>query len=148
MLGFWNYHDRLLERCEWAFAEPVIVFPAGKNPAGYAVRGIFDTPPERADLGLSSGGLSNQAPWVGFRVVELPDVELPEQGMQFEARSTLWEVVDVEPDGGGHVRCRAFRVGPGSSAPLPPVDVFAPIPDIPGPRGRWRQTAWGAGTWV
>jgi hypothetical protein len=147
MLGFWNYQDRLLERCEWAFAEPVVLYPAGKDPAGYPVRGIFDTPPEHADLGLTRD-LSNQAPWVAFRVVELPDVELPQQGMQFEARAARWEVVDVEPDGSGHVRCRAFRIGPGSTAPLPPVDWLAPIPDLVGPRARWGLSKWRECTWV
>jgi hypothetical protein len=130
MLGFWNHQDRALERHMWAFAEPIIVYPEGKDPAGYVVRGIFDSPPEAADLGLTRG-LSNQAPWVDFRVVELPDCELPEQGMQFEARAARWEIVDVQPDGGGQVHCRCFRVGPGSTAPLPPVDTLAPIPVMP-----------------
>lgn len=130
MLGFWNHVDRLHAIAEWAFAEPVVIFPEGKDPAGYAVRGIFDTPPEHAGLGLTEP-LSNQAPWIAFRVLELPDQELPEVGMQFEARAARWEVSDVQPDGGGHVRCQVFRVGPGSTAPLPPIDDPAPIP---GPR--------------
>ena len=131
MLGFWNHVDRLHERCEWAFAEPIVIYPEGKDPAGYAVRGIFDTPPEQAGLGLGVP-LSNQGPWIGFRVLELPDQEVPEQGTQFEARAARWEIVDVQPDGGGHVLCRCFRVGPGSTAPLPPIDDPAPIP---GPGG-------------
>src|SRR5262245_42224628 len=116
----------------WAFGEPVVLFPErpGADPAGYAVRGIFDTPPEQAGMGLTVA-LSNQAPWIGFRVLELPDAELPEQGMQFEARGARWEVVDVQPDGGGHVRCQVFRVGPGATAPLPPVSDPAPIPTPP-----------------
>jgi hypothetical protein len=127
MLGFWNYHDLALDRWLWAFGEPVTVYPEGMDPAGYAVRGIFDCPPEHTALGLERD-VSNQAPWVSFRVLELPDAALPEQGLVFEARATRWEVSDVEPDGGGHVRCRCFRLGPGSSAPLPPVDSPAPIP--------------------
>ena len=130
MFGFWNKQDLLLERAMWAFAEPVVLFVPGGDPAGVAVRGIFDSPHAHSDLALGVE-LSNQAPWVGFRIVELPDSELPGQGWQFDARGARWEVSDVEADGGGHVRCRAFRVGPGSTAPLPPVDVPAPIPTVP-----------------
>lgn len=118
---WWDQQDRLLERCVATFGEPVLFFSRYADPVvGVWLRGIFDTPPERADLSLMRE-LSNQAPWVAFRVLELPENELPEQGEQFEARGARWEIVDVEPDGGGHVRCRAFRVGPGSTAPLPPV---------------------------
>jgi hypothetical protein len=127
MFGFWNHHDRLLERTMWAFGEAVVVFPVGGDPAGYAVRGVFDSPPAHTDLAMGVE-LSNQAPWVGFRVVELPEAAYPEQGMLLEARGARWEVSDVEADGGGHVKCRLFRVGPGSLAPLPPVDELAPIP--------------------
>jgi hypothetical protein len=87
----------------------------------------LDSPPAHADLAMGVE-LTNQAPWVGFRVVELPDAAFPVQGMQLEARGARWELVDVEADGGGHVKCRLFRVGPGSTAPLPPVDPLAPIP--------------------
>lgn len=127
MLGFWNKQDLALERQMWAFAEPVLLFVPGGDPAGAAVRGIFDSPPAHADLAIGVE-LSNQAPWVGFRILELPNAEMPAQGWQFEARGARWEVSDVEPDGGGHVKCRCFRVGPGSTAPLPPVDEPAPIP--------------------
>jgi hypothetical protein len=108
----------------------VILFVPGGDPTGFAGRGIFDSPPAHADLAMGVE-LSNQAPWVGFRVVELPDAAIPTQGMQLEARGARWEVTDVEADGGGHVKCRIFRVGPGSTAPLPPVDFLAPIPGDP-----------------
>jgi hypothetical protein len=127
MLGFWSYQDRLLERCEWAFAESVTLYAPAPAVGLAIVRGIFDTPPTRSDLALLAD-LSNQAPWVGFRVVELPGGALPEQGQQIEARGALWEIVNVQPDGGGHVRCQLFRVGAGSTAPLPPADPLAPIP--------------------
>lgn len=129
MLGYWNYQDRALERCLWAFAEPVVVFPEGKDPAGYAVRGIWETPATQAPLGLPNQGLSNQSTTIAFRILELPDAEIPTQGLQVEARATRWEVVDVEQDGGGWVHCRLFKIGPGALAPLPPVDDGAPIPE-------------------
>lgn len=127
VFGFWNVQDRALERQMWAFGEPVVLFIPGGDPTGVAVRGIFDSPPAHADLALNVE-LSNQRPWVSFRVVELPDAQQPGEGWQLEIRGARWEVSDVEPDGGGHVRCRVFRVGPGSTAPLPPVDDPAPIP--------------------
>lgn len=117
-MPWWDLHDRMLERHMGAFGEAVTLFPLGGGSVGVPLRGIFDTPPERADLNLLRD-LSNQAPWVDFRVLELPDTELPEQGSQLEIRGARWEVVDVAPDGGGQVRCRLFRVGPGSTAPLP-----------------------------
>jgi hypothetical protein len=144
MLGFWNHQDRLLERCQWAFAEPVIVYPVGKDPAGYLVRGIWETPAANAPLGTVQG-LSNQATTIAFRVLELPDAEVPSQGLQIEARAARWEVVDVEQDGGGHVFCRIFRIGPGgTTAPLPPIDDGAPIPEpVPVTEllTRWRSAA-------
>lgn len=133
MLGFWNHQDRALERQMWAFGEPVTLFVPGGDPVGVAIRGVFDAPPSHADLAMGVE-LSNQAPWVGFRVLELPDADLPRQGWQFDARGARWEITDVEPDGGGHVRCRCFRIGPGSTAPLPPVDQPAPIPPPAGSR--------------
>jgi hypothetical protein len=124
---YWNWQDVVLERCMATFGEPVIVYPAGGNPAGYVVRGIWETRADHAPLGLTVD-LSNPSITVDFRIVELPDAEVPTQGMQLEARATRWEVVDVEQDGGGRVKCRVFRIGPGSGAPLPPVDMPAPIP--------------------
>lgn len=134
LFGYWNWQDIVLERSMWAFGEPIIVYPTGKDPAGYLVRGIWETHPIQAPMGTTVD-LSNQTMTVGFRVVELPDAEVPTQGMQLEARATRWEVVDVEQDGGGRVVVRVFRIGPGSGAPLPPVDDPAPIPDAP--------TLWG-----
>jgi hypothetical protein len=128
MLGFWDYQDIVLERSMWAFAEPVVVYPEGKDPAGYAVRGIWETPAMHAPLGLTVD-LSNQATTISFRIVELPDGEVPTQGLQLEARNVRWEVVDVEQDGGGHAHCRIFRIGAGASAPLPPLDGGAAIPE-------------------
>ena len=118
----------------WAFGEPITLYPASggaTTPIGI-VRGIFDTPPQRSDLDLLAD-VSNQGPWVGFRVVELPSAELPVQGQQLEARGALWEIVNVRPDGGGHVRCELFRVGDGSTSPLPPADPLAPIPPYVAP---------------
>jgi hypothetical protein len=129
VFGFWNYQDRVLERSMWAFGEPIIVFPVGKDPLGYLVRGIWETPSWNAPLGTVPG-LSNQATTVTFRILELPDAEIPSQGYQLEARAARWEVVDVEQDGGGHVLCRLFYVGAnGKTAPLPPLDDGAPIPE-------------------
>src|SRR4029434_11044675 len=102
MFGFWDHHDRLLDACLFSFGEPVVVYPAGKNPGRYGVRGIYDAAPMHLDAALTVT-LSNQSPWVAFRVLELPDAELPLQGMQVEVRAARWEIVDVEPDGGGHV---------------------------------------------
>jgi|SRR5215471_10520549 len=127
LFGYWNWQDVILERSMWAFGEVVIVYPVGKEPAGYAVRGIWESHPQHAPMGTTVD-LSNQNVTVDFRLVELPDAEVPTQGMQLEARATRWEVVDVEQDGGGRVVCRVFRIGPGSGAPLPPVDMPAPIP--------------------
>jgi hypothetical protein len=123
--AWWDQVDHALQVQVDTFGEPVTLYTPTAPPAGYPVLGIFDTPPARGDLGLTVD-LSNQSPWVSFRVLDLPNAALPEQGWQFEARGALWEVVDIEPDGSGHVKCRAFRVGAGSSSPLPPL--LGPVP--------------------
>lgn len=119
-MDWWDHQDRLLRQCRTRLGESVVIFFPGADASGNVVEAIFDTPRARSDLGLVLE-LSNQGPVVHFRVVDLPNAETPEQGWQFEARGALWEIVDVEPDGGGAVRCRCFRVGPGSLCPLPPL---------------------------
>lgn len=119
-MAWWDLQDRMLRECLQRLGEPVTVFPPAGPPEGVVLDAKFDTVRARADLGLVLE-LSNEAPALHIRVADLPNAEPPEQGWQFEARGALWEIVDVEPDGGGAVRCHAFRVGPGSSSPLPPL---------------------------
>jgi|SRR5215475_7753944 len=119
-MDWWDHQDRCLREALARLGEWVVVFFPGGDPSGTVVRCRFDVPAAHAGLGLVLE-LSNQAPYACWRVADLPNAEMPEQGWQFEARGALWEIVDVEPDGGGAVKCRCFRVGPGSVAPLPPL---------------------------
>jgi hypothetical protein len=117
-VGWWDREDAALQIQQQTFSEPVTVFFTGAPPEGLATRGIFDAPPVSSDLGLARE-LSDQAPWIGFRVVELPGGQLPRLGDRLVVRGVDWEVSDVQPDGGGHVKCRLFRAGPWTPCPLP-----------------------------
>jgi hypothetical protein len=119
-MAFWDIQDTALRQCLARLGEDAVIFPPLGPPGGVPIRVRFDTVRARATLGLVLE-LSNEAPTVYLRVADLPNAEPPEQGWQFEARGALWEIVDVEADGGGAVRCHSFRVGPGSVAPLPPL---------------------------
>jgi hypothetical protein len=121
-MEWWDHQDQALRLCLRHLGETVVIFAPGGDPSGTVVWAKFDTVRARADLGLVLE-LSNQAPAINFRVADLPNAEPPEQGWQFDARGALWEITDVEPDGGGAVRCHCFRIGPGSIAPLPPLSV-------------------------
>jgi hypothetical protein len=124
-VGWWDLEDAALQIQEQTFSEPV-TYLTGAPPDGFPTRGIFDVPPVAADLGLARD-LSDQAPWVGFRVAELPGGTLPRLGDRLTVRGVDWEVSDIQPDGGGHVRCRLFRSGPWAPCPPPPLDP-APTP--------------------
>lgn len=123
-MGWWDLEVAALQIQESTFSEPATVYFAGAPPEGFATRGIFDAPPVSSDLGLARD-LSDQAPWIGFYVAELPGGQLPRLGDRLVVRGVDWEIVDVAPDGGGHVKCRLYRSGPWGPCPPPPL-VAAP----------------------
>jgi len=124
-MAWWDLEDAALKIEIATFGEPATVYFSGAPPAGLAVVGVFDAPTVAADLGLTRD-LSDQAPWIGFRVADLPGGALPRLGDRLTVRGADWEVSDLASDGGGHVRCRLFRSGPW--APCPPPPLATPIP--------------------
>jgi hypothetical protein len=104
--------------------DPVTVFFAAAPPEGFATRAIFDAPAVSVDLGLHRE-LSDQAPWIAFRIAELPGGQLPRQGERLTCRGVDWEIADVRPDGDHHVKCHLFRLGPW--APIPPPRLEEPL---------------------
>jgi hypothetical protein len=127
-VSFWDLVDAALAVQLTTFGEPdpVVVFFAAAPPEGYATRGIFDAPAIAADVGLHRE-VSDQAPWIAFRVAELPGGQLPRLAERLTVRGVDWEIADVHPDGDGHVKCRLFRLGPW--APVPPPRLEAPLAD-------------------
>jgi len=131
LFGFWAAVDRALVVQRNTFGEPAVVFFAGAPPDGLTVVGVFDCPDATADLGLHRD-LSDQAPWIGFRVLDLPGAALPLQGDRVQVRGVDWEVTDVQSRGDTHVRCRLFRAGYWAPTPLPPLEPIEPVePDEP-----------------
>jgi hypothetical protein len=124
-VGWWDLEDAALQIEMATFSEPAVVFFAAAPPAGAPVRGVFDAPAMHADLGLHRD-LSDQAPWIGFRVSELPGAALPRLGERVDVRGVSWEITDLEPDGGNHVKCRLYRLGPWAPCPPPPLTAPAP----------------------
>jgi len=123
--SWWPEVDTALQIQMATFGEPVLLQYAGAQ--GIPITGVFDAPPASADLGMVAG-VSNQAAWLGLRVRDLPSARAPYQGDCVEIRGATWEVADVQPDGSGHIRLQLFRVGPGDTAPLPPLTATAPTP--------------------
>jgi len=119
-MGWWDLQDAALVVQMNTFGEPVVWYPPAGPPEGIVGRAIFDEPPRHTDLGLVMG-LTDQIPWCGVRVLELPDGYTPRQGERVGIRGADWEIADLSPDGGGHVRMRLLRVGAGSTGPLPPL---------------------------
>jgi len=126
MAGWWDIEDAALQTQLATFGEPVLVFFAGAPPEGFATRGVFVAPFATSDLNLTRE-LSNQAPWLGVRVFELPNQALPRQGDTLAVRGLQWEVTDIVPDESGHAKLRLFQLGPWQPTPLPPL-AAAPAP--------------------
>jgi len=125
-VGWWDLEDQALQIELATFGEPATVFFGSAPPEGFPTRGIFDAPAASADVGLHRD-LSDQAPWIGFRAAELPGGQLPRLGDRLVVRGVAWEVTDLAPDGGRHVRCRLFRLGAWAPTP-PPALLPAPAP--------------------
>jgi hypothetical protein len=124
-MDWWDHVDDALRVQLDTFGEPIVlVAPDGTETPAV---GVFDAPPATADLGTVAG-VSNQAAWLGLRVRDLPGALAPYQGDRIDIRGASWEVADVQPDGSGHVRCQLFRIGPGDTAPLPPLTPAEPAP--------------------
>jgi hypothetical protein len=124
MAGWWDHVDRALQVQRDTFGEPVVVYFGGAAPEGAAVTGVFEAPPAHADLGLQRE-LSNQAPWLGLRVADLPGGAIPPLSGKVSVRGVDWEITDIDADGSGHVRCRLDRLGDWAPTPPPPL---APVP--------------------
>lgn len=126
-MGWWDLEDRALQIQVGTFGEPVTVYVAGAPPEGFATRGVFEAPAASADLGLHRD-VSDEAPWIGFRVRELPGGARPRLGDRVAVRGADWEITDLYAvDAGGHIRCRLFRAGPWAPCPPPPL-LPAPPP--------------------
>jgi hypothetical protein len=123
--SFWDLHDRALRILEDRFGEAVLWYP-DPAAAGIAGTAIFDETPARTDLGTVVG-LYDQSPWCGVRLLDLPAGYTPNQGDRVGFRGTDWEIASLLYDGGGHCRMQLFRMGPGTTGPLPPLAVPAPL---------------------
>jgi hypothetical protein len=123
-MPWWDLHDRVLRECVARFGEDVVWYP-DTSGVGVPGRAIFDETPARTDLGLVAG-LYDQAPWCGVRMLDLPPGYTPRQGDRVGFRGADWEISTLLFDGGGHCRLQLFRMGAGTTGPLPPLTVPGP----------------------
>jgi hypothetical protein len=118
-MAWWDIHDQALRIQVATFGEDVLWYPDPAQP-GIPGRAIFDETPARTDIGLVVG-LYDQAPWCGVRLLDLPAGYTPRQGDRVGFRGADWEIASLLMDGGGHARMQLFRLGQGSTGPLPPL---------------------------
>ncbi len=94
--------DAALAAAMRAFGVPVVYSPRGGT--AFDTVGAFNA--AYADVDFSSGvPVASSKPMLGIRASQVPAGVVCGQGDRVNVASADWLVVNVEPDGRGHLRC-------------------------------------------
>ena len=103
-----DFSATVLGPCMAAFGEPVRFLPAQGVPVPLVA--VFDDAYREVNFDGAELPIATTRPMLGCRAVDFPHAP-PAPADLFQVRGQVWQVVEVHPDGRGHLKLFLLATG-------------------------------------